>query len=158
MHARDFDEPESKKLDRVGGPPFVGALLRQCWRRVRERIQEAVRAAGFEDLQEAHLAVFTYPLPDGVRPSDLARRMEMTPQATNYLITQVEALGYLERRAPDGSDRRLVYLTERGQQVGETIYACLRQLQTEWAEEIGPGRFGDFMDVLRRLGEERDQT
>ncbi|MFC3086809.1 MarR family transcriptional regulator [Tabrizicola soli] len=45
-------------------------------------------------MQEAHLAVFTYPLPDGVRPSDLARRMEMTPQATNYLIAQVETLGW----------------------------------------------------------------
>jgi DNA-binding MarR family transcriptional regulator len=136
------------------GPPFVGALLRQCWRRVRDRIQDAVRGAGFNDLQEAHLAVFTYPLPDGVRPADLARRMGMSPQATNYLITQVEALGYFERRAAKGSDRRLVYLTARGWQVGETIFACLRELQEEWADEVGQQKFAQFMDVLRRLAAE----
>ena len=136
----------------------MGALLRQCWRRVRVRIQEAVWAAGFEDLQEAHLAVFTYPLPDGVRPSELARRIGMTPQATNYLLSQVEALGYLERRAPDGSRRRLVYLTERGQQVGEIICTCLRALQAEWAEEAGPERFGIFMNVLRLLAAEERQS
>src|SRR3712207_6335503 len=140
MGARDFHRPHGAGAGGEGGPPFVGALLRQCWRRARERMHQAIRAAGFDDLQDAHLAVFTYPLPDGVRPSDLARRIGMSPQATNYLIAQVEALGYLERRAPEGSDRRLVYLTERGWRVGETIFACLRDVQAEWAEEIGRER------------------
>ncbi len=150
MDASAFEHTNAGTAEE-SGPPFVGALLRQCWRRVRDRIQDAGRAAGFDDLQEAHLAVFTYPLPDGVRPADLARRMGMTPQATNYLIAQVEALGYLERRAAKGSDRRLVYLTERGWQVGKTIFACLRELQAEWADEVGQKRFAEFMDVLRRL-------
>ncbi len=154
MSASAFEHTHKAGAGKDNGPPFVGALLRQCWRRVRDRIQEAIRAAGFDDLQEAHLAVFTYPLPDGVRPADLARRMGMSPQATNYLIAQVEALGYLERRASQGSDRRLVYLTERGRQVGQTIFACLRELQAEWADEVGQTRFADFMDVLRRLAAE----
>ena len=154
MSASVFEHIGVTGTSEDNNPPFVGALLRQCWRRVRDRIQDAVRAAGFEDLQEAHLAVFTYPLPDGIRPADLARRMGMSPQATNYLIAQVEALGYLERRASKGTDRRLVYLTARGWQVGETIFACLRELQSEWADEVGQGRFGEFMDVLRRLAAE----
>ncbi len=141
------------------GPPFVGALLRLCWQRVRSRMHEAIRAAGFADLQDAHLAVFSYPLPDGVRPSELARRIGMSRQATNHLIGQMEALGYLERRAPGGGgDRRLVHLTERGWRVGEAIFACLRDLQTEWAAEIGRERFGDFVDVLRRLAAEEPRA
>jgi DNA-binding MarR family transcriptional regulator len=135
----------------ASGPPFVGALLRLCWRRVRGRMREAIRAAGFADLQDAHLAVFSHPLPDGVRPSELARRIGTSRQAANHLIAQMEALGYLERRAAEGGDRRLVHLTERGWQVGETIFACLRQLQAEWAEEVGHDRFDDFMGVLRFL-------
>ncbi len=118
----------------------------------------AARAAGFTDLQDPHLPVFSYPLPDGVRPSELARRIGMSRQATNYLITQMEALGYVERRAAEGGDRRLVHLTERGWQVGEVIFACLRDLQAEWAEEIGRERFGDFMDVLRRLAAREQQA
>ena len=34
-----------------------------------------------------------YPHPDGVRPNDLAERINMTKQATNYLLGQLEALG-----------------------------------------------------------------
>jgi DNA-binding MarR family transcriptional regulator len=132
-------------------PPFVGALLRLCWQRARGHMHEAVRAAGFIDLQEAHFAVFSYPLPNAVRPSDLARQLCMSRQATNYLLGQLEQLGYLERRAMPGSDRRLVYLTKRGWSVAETIYMALRQLQEQWADEVGHGRFDDFMEVLRSL-------
>ncbi len=135
----------------VHGPPFVGALLRLCWQRVRDRLHADIREAGFTDLQEAHFAVFSYPLPDGVRPSDLARRMHMSRQATNYLVGQMEELGYLERRAGPETDRRLVYLTGRGLQVAEVIYASLRRLQEQWAEEVGQERFNGFMAVLREL-------
>jgi DNA-binding MarR family transcriptional regulator len=128
--------------------------LRLTWQRVRARLQDAVRDAGFTDLQDAHFAAFTYPLPDGVRPSELARNMRMSRQAANYLIVQLEGLGYLERHAPPGSDQRLVYLSERGRQVGETIYACLRQLQAEWADEVGHSEFNRFMEVLRHLSTE----
>jgi DNA-binding MarR family transcriptional regulator len=154
MDARENFRTSGADVGNEDAPPYIGALLRLCWRRVRSRIEEAIRAADFHDLQEHHLAVFTYPLPDGVRPADLARRMGMSPQATNYLIAQVEALGYLERRSPKGSDRRLVYLTKRGSRVGETIFACLSSLQAEWAAEVGQERFGSFMDVLRQLAAE----
>lgn len=133
------------------GPPFVGALLRLCWQRVRAHLFEQVRAAGFMDLQEAHFAVFSYPLPQGVRPSDLARQLNASRQATNYLIGQMEGLGYLERRAVSGSDRRLIFLTDRGLQVAEVIYATLREVQAAWAREVGAERFGDFMEVLKKL-------
>ena len=135
-------------------PPFVGALLRLCWQRARARIRDAVREAGFTDLQEAQLLVFSWPPPDAVRPSELARRLNMSRQAANHVIQQMEALGYLERRAPDGSDRRLVFLTPRGRAVCEVIIGCMRALQAEWAEQLGPGRFAEFVDVLRQLAAE----
>jgi DNA-binding MarR family transcriptional regulator len=136
------------------GPPFVGALLRLCWQRARARIREAVREAGFTDLQEAQLLVFSYPPPDGVRPSELARRLFMSRQAANHVIQQMETLGYLERRAPEGGERRLVYLTPRGWAVGEVIIASMRALQAEWAEEIGAQRFAEFVGVLKQLAAE----
>jgi hypothetical protein len=36
-------------------------------------------------------------------------------------------------------------------QVAETIFACLRRLHGEWAEEIGHERFGIFLGVLNQL-------
>ena len=118
---------------------------------MRDRLHAAIRAAGFTDLQDAHLPVFSYPLPDGVRPSDLARRLGTSRQAANHLIGQMETLGYLERRGSESSDRRLVHLTERGRRVGEEIFACLRELEAEWAAQVGEERFADFMEVLRSL-------
>jgi len=53
----------------------------------------------------------------------------MSQQATNYLIGQIEGLGYLERRVGRDGDRRLVYLTERGSRVADVIYASLHELQ-----------------------------
>jgi len=117
-------------------------------------MHEAIRAAGFTDLQEAHFAVFSYPLPEGVRLSDLSRQLGMSRQAANYLVGQLEGLGYLERRAAGGTGRRLIYLTERGSRVAEVIYASLRDLEERWADEVGRDRFGTFMAVLRRLASE----
>jgi len=133
------------------GPPYVGALLRIGYQRVRAHIDEDIRAAGFNDLQEAHFAVFSWPPPDGVRLSQLARQIGMSRQATHYLVGQLEELGYLERRAAPGTERRLIYMTERSRKVQKTIWASLRTLQAQWANEIGHDRFNAFMEVLREL-------
>lgn len=139
--------------DDIEGPPFVGALLRMCVKRIRTRIDAAIRQAGFADLQESHLRVLSYPLPDGVRPSQLARHLGMSRQATNYVIAQMEGLGYLERRGEDG-ERRLVHFTARAWGVVEIIYATSREVQAEWAQEVGQDRFRGLVDTLRLIAAE----
>jgi DNA-binding MarR family transcriptional regulator len=133
------------------GPPYVGALLRQCLEHVRARMEADLKSAGFTDLLPAHLAVFSFPPPDGVRPSDLARRLRMSRQATNHIIGQLEALGYLERRAERKGERRRIYLTPRTWGMVKIVHATLLEIQGEWAADIGPDRFGDFMTTLRRF-------
>jgi DNA-binding MarR family transcriptional regulator len=44
----------------------------------------------------------------------------MSRQATNYLVGQMEELGYVERRVGPAGDRRLVYLTKRGERESRT--------------------------------------
>jgi DNA-binding MarR family transcriptional regulator len=92
-----------------------------------------------------------YPHPDGVRPSELAKRTNMTKQAMNYLLLQLETLGYIERRAENGDRRRLVYLTRRGWQVVDTMRAAVKQIEAEWTAILGLKRFEQFMDMLRQL-------
>lgn len=137
----------------IEGPPFVGALLRLCLQRVRGEMQDAARAAGFTDLLDAHWAILTWPPPDGVRPSELARRMGATRQAANHLIGQMEAMGYLERRGEGEGARRLVWLTPRGHALVGVIHDCLRRLHHDWAAEIGAARFAEFLAVLRRIAD-----
>ena len=53
---------------------------------------------GFTDLVAAHVDVWRYPGPENQRPLDLAIQTRMTKQALNYLLGQLEQLGYLTRR------------------------------------------------------------
>jgi DNA-binding MarR family transcriptional regulator len=131
-------------------PPLVGALLRFGWQRVRTRMAGALQQAGFTDLQDAHLSVFQYPGPQGLRPSDLARQMRVSRQAANHLIVQLETFGYLERRARARGDRRRVYLTPRGEAVMATLKASVREFERELEAEVGSARFRAFLEVLER--------
>ena len=115
-------------------------------------------SAGFTDLQPAHLAVFSFPPPDGMRPSDLARRLRMSRQATNHIIGQLEALGYLERRAKRKGERRRIYLTPRTWGMVKVVHATLLEIHGEWAADIGPDHFGDFMTTLRRFATRRREA
>lgn len=133
------------------GPPFVGGLLRLTMRRSRAHIEKAMHDAGFTDLNQSNFLALSFPLPNGTRPSDFARQRGVSRQAANHLLTQMEALGYFERRTAKGGSRRLIYLTRRGERVAEVIYGALRGLHREWAAKVGPARFAAFMEVLREL-------
>lgn len=143
-----------KKPAGLDGPPFVGGLLRLAMRKSRAHIERAMHAAGFHDLQENNFPAFSFPLPDGTRPSVFARQRGISRQAANHLLREMEALGYFERRATEDGRRRLIHLTPRGEHVAETIYAALRELHREWAAKVGPERFVTFMEVLRDLAAE----
>lgn len=132
-------------------PPTVGALLRMTYQGIRERQLAALIEKGFDDLNQPLLNVFLYPPPDRMRPSELAERASMTKQAMNYLLGQLEARGYIERRAERGSSRRLVFLTNRGWQVRETILAVVTEVEAEWVAVLGRQHFDEFMSTLRQL-------
>src|SRR5262245_54407066 len=85
------------------GPPLIGALLRMPWEAVQQHMLARLHEHGFDDFDSAYLTVFQYPGPQGARPSELAARLRMSKQALNYLLGELERLGYLERR-PDADD------------------------------------------------------
>lgn len=144
-------KPSPAKAGAGQRPVLVGALLRMTYQLTRERQFTALIENGFGDLNQALLSVMIYPYPDGARPLELAERTNMTKQAMNYLLGQLEALGYVERRAGKGSSRRLVFLTRRGWQAVDTIRAAVKEVEAEWAETLGEKRFGEFTEMLRQL-------
>jgi DNA-binding MarR family transcriptional regulator len=131
--------------------PYVGAMLRVVNQITRRRSFKLLMERGFTDLNQALLSAFNFPPPDGVRPIDLAERINTTKQAMNYLLSQLETLGYMERRAEKKGGRRLVYLTHRGWLVFDAIWTAQRQVEEEWTALLGAKRFDAFLDVLREL-------
>lgn len=134
------------------GPPLIGALLRMPWETVRERMLRGLHEAGFTDLIAAHLNVLQYPGPDNRRPSDLASQTRMSRQAVNYLLGQMEELGYLTRGDdPDDQRSKRIHLTQRGRAAGQTIRQIVREVEAEWEKELGPERFSELRELLTRL-------
>lgn len=113
---------------------------------------EGLHARGFDDLELAHLNVLLYPGPEGARPSELAARLAMSKQALNYLLGELERLGYLERR-PDPEDLRSkrIALTSRGSSVAQVIRETVGEVEREWAEQLGRERFDQLRELLLAL-------
>lgn len=134
------------------GPPLIGALLRLPWEAVQRHMLDRLHAGSFGDFDAAYLPVFQYPGPQGTRPSELAARLKMSKQALNYLLGELERLAYLERR-PDPDDRRSkrIVLTSRGIAAVAAIREAVADVEADWAERLGPNRFGALRELLLEL-------
>ena len=129
-------------------PPLIGALLRIPLDHVYERLLQALHEHGFTDVNVAHFKVLRWPGPNGDRPVELAQRAGMTRQAMNYLLGQLEGLGYLERRIdPDDVRSRRVYLTSRGTSTIKVIRDAVTELERDWEARLG----AEDWDQLKRL-------
>ncbi|MGH2860075.1 MAG: MarR family winged helix-turn-helix transcriptional regulator [Solirubrobacteraceae bacterium] len=144
-----FTDPREKF-----GPPMIGALLRMPWERVLRGMLERLHAEGFEDLDLTHMNLILYPGPQGARPSELAAQRGMSKQAVNYLLGQLETLGYLERQ-PDPSDRRSkrIALTDRGERAAYTIRDAVRDIEQDWEAQLGQDRFAQLKALLLEINQ-----
>jgi DNA-binding MarR family transcriptional regulator len=123
--------------------------MRRPLQYVRRRIHSDLGDAGFGDLTIAHLAVFQFPGPHHARPIELAERAEMSKQAMNHLLGELEQRGYLERKPlARGTD---VVLTRRGHAAIAAIRATVLAIEAEWAALLGAARFAALRAALVEL-------
>jgi DNA-binding MarR family transcriptional regulator len=92
----------------------------------------------------------------GIRLTDLAAKAQLSLAATSELVSQLQGLGYLERR-PDARDRRakLIFPTRRGLRALEDAGDRVAEIEQYWAQIAGPKRFDaacrtmqDLLDAL----------
>ena len=133
---------------------MIGALLRMPWEQVVRRILERLHAGGFDDVDMAHMNLVLYPGPQGARPSELAAQRGMSKQAVNYLLGQLEGLGYLERRPEPGDGRaKRITLTDRGVRAAHTIRDAVAEIEREWEARLGEDRFAQLKTLLLELNQ-----
>jgi DNA-binding MarR family transcriptional regulator len=119
---------------------------------VRGHMLDALHAHGFTDINTAHFQVLRWPGPSGERPVELAEQANMTRQAMNYLLGQLEELGYLERRIdPHDVRSRRVYLTERGRSTIGVIRDAIAELERDWEARMGKADWDELKRLLVRL-------
>ena len=134
------------------GPPLIGALLRTGFETVRDRMLACLHQRGYDDLVAAHLNVLQYPGPENLRPSELATRTHMSKQALNYLVGQLEQLGYLTREDDEADQRsKRIHLTRRGRSAGAAIREIVREVEAEWEQQLGHEQLAQLRDLLTQL-------
>jgi DNA-binding MarR family transcriptional regulator len=135
-------------------PPLIGALLRMPWEHVNEQLLAGLHERGFTDLGAAHLSVLQWPGPDDLRPSELAARSRMSKQALNYLLGQLERLGYLQRN-DDPRDQRFkrIALTDRGRRAAQAMRDIVRHVESEWERQLGRECFAQLRALLTDLND-----
>lgn len=132
--------------------PYLGGMLRLAWQWVREQIFSGVLAAGYDDLNAAHVALFRYPTLDRQRPSELADQLQITRQSVNDLLGHLEQCGYVTRETdPNDGRARVVRLTARGRRLEKTINGQAQAAELHIAELLGPRRFSLLRGALEEL-------
>jgi DNA-binding MarR family transcriptional regulator len=136
------------------GPPLIGALLRFPWEAVQRHMLQRLHERGFDDFDAAYLNVFQYPGPQGARPTELAARLRVSKQALNYVLGELEGLGYLERRPdPDDLRSKRIALTGRGASAIRVIRDAVGEIEAAWEQELGPKRFAQLRELLVALNQ-----
>ena len=149
---KSSDFTTSGEEEKPFGPPLIGALLRMPWDAVQQHMLDRLHETSFGDFDAAYLSVFQYPGPQGARPSELAERLRISKQALNYLLGELERLGYLERRAdPDDRRSKRIALTPRGIAAVGVIREAVGEIETVWAQQLGAKRFDELRNLLLQL-------
>ena len=131
--------------------PLIG-LLQDVQRQMADELHERLWKLGYEEIRPSHGCVFGNMRPHGVRLTDIAESARITKQSVGEIVTNLEALGYVER-IPDPDDKRakLVRLTKRGQEVQDAARAIFDEIEAEWGERIGKKKVAALRAALEEL-------
>lgn len=153
--------PRSRDLpvDRLA----VGQLLVRLLTEFRAELFSPAAEEGYADIRQPHLHIFGNVGVDGVRLTDLASRAQLSLATTSELVSDLQRLGYLERRAdPSDGRAKLIYPTGRGRQALRDAGTRVAEIERHWAELVGPDRFAaacrTLQEVLDGLHVEKDAT
>lgn len=129
-------------------------LLRVPFQALVVQLHAGLAEAGYPDVRPVHSPIFAHLTATGLRPTELAIRTQMTKQMVNYLLNDLQALGFVER-VPDPTDRRgiLVRLTPRGVGVLRAGERIIGEIEADWGRRLGEGRMQALRSELAELVE-----
>jgi DNA-binding MarR family transcriptional regulator len=132
--------------------PLLTTLVRRLHLVIRRRLLAELQTGSHPDLTAAHMYVFQSPGPDGVRPTELAARTNMTKQAMNHLLVGLERGKYLERvHAPNDGRGTVLRLTDRGRDVERIMIEGSRRMERDWANSLGRDRVEELRKAICEL-------
>jgi len=131
----------------------VAQLLFKCARLVNERaIETANDLPHAIPLRRSHTNLFPHLDFEGVRITELARRLDVSKQAVSQTIAELELMDVVET-IPDPTDgrARLARFTDKGKAAIMQGLTILRDIETEMEHTIGASKFEALHDALLAL-------
>jgi DNA-binding MarR family transcriptional regulator len=132
----------------------LAILLTAASRCVADRLVEAMRNAGLDEVRSNHGFVIRA-LADGeLTLTELAGRLSVSKQAAQKVVDDMERGGLLER-VPSSSDRRAkaLRLTKRGRKVRKTALAASHRMEAELRADLGDATVHAARAALERFVE-----
>ena len=150
------DLPAGRPQGQLAGLPAgrlaIGQLLVRLLHEFRAELSGPAAEHGYADLRPPHLHIFGNVGVDGVRLTELAARAQLSLATTSELVSELERLGYLERR-PDPDDRRakLIFPTGRGRQALDAAGDRVTEIEHHWRTLAGADRFDVMCQTMQAL-------
>lgn len=135
----NYSEPNRSDVAIV----FTGAA-----RVVADRLGEAVRRAGVEDMRASFGFVIRALAERGRSLTELAAMLDVSKQAAIKVVDEMEERGFL-RRDPHPGDRRqkILTLTDKGRTVRRAALRASQEMERELRAEVGDAD----VDAMRRV-------
>ena len=130
----------------------TGVYLRIFWDELRANMESRLKEKGFGDISPSHGWIFYNTREEGSRITELAQMARITKQSMSALAAQLEAGGYVKKKA-DPVDKRawLLILTAKGRKVKEAGQEINFQFEKKWEEKLGKKEYGLLRSLLSRL-------
>ena len=128
-------------------------MISQAFNQLMDDLLQHLVETGHADLRPTHcLNVFRFMDCDGTRPTTLARRAGMSPQAMSELVGYLEQRDYV-RRVPDPTDGRgrVVVYADRGTRAAEIANGFFADMEARWGALVGSDRLQDVKSALTEI-------
>jgi|SRR5947209_10026041 len=127
--------------------PRIGYLVYRLERRLRARIDHAVRVHGITTTEYVTLSVLRER--DGLSCAELARLAFVTPQAMNLVVSALER-HELVRRQPDPDHRRVLRasVTPRGLDVLDQCDLAMDEIEADMLADLTPETVATMQEAL----------
>jgi DNA-binding MarR family transcriptional regulator len=134
------------------GNPDLALLLVSAARVVADRLGAAVEQAGVDDMRAPFGFVLRALAARDRTLTELAALLGVTKQAAIKVVDEMEARGYVERRA-DPRDRRTkrLGLTRKAERVRRAALRASRLMERELGEDVGAADVAALRRALLRI-------
>lgn len=138
-------------FEEIEAPPLAG-LLPRLSDHITNRLLALTMARGHSGLKRSFSSVLTAIGPNGGRIQQMANSQDVSKQAISVTASELEALGYIERR-PDPKDARQVILvfTARGERLIADSIAAVEELEQEFNQHLDEEAVRQIKTVISRI-------